>query len=222
MNCWYYDVSELEDACLFQHALSSIPWENRKHSIMKLRFHKDQRLSLGAGVLATYALRQTGAKDLTLEYGDYGKPYLAREGGIHFNLSHSGTLAVCAVSDHPVGIDVEQLREFPDLVADRCFTAEECLWMEKQTDRSRAAFRLWTRKESYMKLSGEGLHMNVGSFSVMPDSDVSQEYCFNENEIKAHLISVCTAQQQSAKFIEFNMKHDAVFCCDEIIKNRME
>ena len=73
-----------------------------------------------------------------------------------------------------------------------------------------------TRKESYMKLSGEGLHMNIESFSVMPDSDVSQEYCFTETEINAHLISVCTAQQQSAKFTEFNMKHDAVFSCDEI------
>ena len=108
-KCYYYDVSGLSSPERFARELASLPWEERRERILRYRFEKDRRLSLGAGLLAAYALREAGAEDLTLQTGENGKPELLSYPDIHFNLSHSGTIAVCAVSDRPVGVDVEFL-----------------------------------------------------------------------------------------------------------------
>ena len=105
-RCYYYDVSALSSAERFEQALASLPWEERREKILRYRFEKDRRLSLGAGLLAAYALREAGAEDLALQTGEYGKPELLFYPNIRFNLSHSGTLAVCAVSDRPVVVYV--------------------------------------------------------------------------------------------------------------------
>ena len=48
---------------------------------------------------------------LEIGLGEYGKPYLAAHPGIEFNISHSGLYVVVAVSDVPVGIDVEEVQD---------------------------------------------------------------------------------------------------------------
>ena len=90
-----------------------------------------------------------------------GKPYL--EGApLEFNLSHSGNVALVAVSwVRQVGVDVEQLRPLPDLdslAARVCNEGERTSIMGlAQADRERAFFALWTRKEALAKASGEGI-----------------------------------------------------------------
>jgi 4'-phosphopantetheinyl transferase len=58
-------------------------------------------------VLAGYLSRTAAA--IELEATERGKPRL-RGGGLEFNLSHSGGLALVAVSGREVGIDVERIR----------------------------------------------------------------------------------------------------------------
>ncbi len=38
---------------------------------------------------------------------EYGKANISNYENIHFNLSHSGKMVACAISDEEVGIDVE-------------------------------------------------------------------------------------------------------------------
>ncbi|HEX4454970.1 MAG TPA: 4'-phosphopantetheinyl transferase superfamily protein [Kofleriaceae bacterium] len=78
-----------------------------------------------------------------------GKPQLVG-GAIHFNLSHSGELAVVAVSDAPVGIDVEQQRAIADPAA---FARR----FQFDTTDQRELMRLWCRKEAWLKARGIGL-----------------------------------------------------------------
>ena len=101
--CWYCDVRPLSDPELFAAGLSGLPWEERREKVSRFLFEKDRRLCLGAGMLLAHALREAGAADLRLSTMPEGKPVLADRPDIHFNLSHSGTLAVCAVSGLPVG-----------------------------------------------------------------------------------------------------------------------
>lgn len=78
-----------------------------------------------------------------------GKPQLVG-GAVHFNVSHSGELAVVAVSDAPVGVDIEQRRAIADPVAfARRFHFDS-------TDQ-RELMRLWCRKEAWLKARGIGL-----------------------------------------------------------------
>lgn len=88
---------------------------------------------------------------------------------IDFNLSHSGALAVLAVTDGPeVGIDVELLdwsqRFAEDLqgLAEHCLTPseQELLFAAPASERVRIFFGIWTAKEARMKLTGEGFALD--------------------------------------------------------------
>ncbi len=113
--------------------------------------------------------------DLTWCAGPNGKPYLALTPGspdLHFNVSHSGDLALLAVtSRHPVGVDVEQVRTGPNVpaAARRFFPPAEVddLYAALPQQRGELYGRLWTRKEACVKAAGgrlgQGLAMPVGA-----------------------------------------------------------
>jgi 4'-phosphopantetheinyl transferase len=102
-------------------------------------------------------------RTIQFEYGPHGKPELGNGGRLHFNLSHSGDLAVIGLAlDSSIGVDVEHVRPVPELegVARRFFRLEEAesILRSSGEERIKAFFRIWTRKESMLKLTGEGLY----------------------------------------------------------------
>ena len=98
---------------------------------------------------------------LALAEGPLGKPVLDRQ-DVHFNLSHSGALALVAVAAVPVGIDLEQARPDFDAAALAplvCHRAEQAaLAALPPAQRQQHFLQLWTHKEAYCKLLGTGLH----------------------------------------------------------------
>lgn len=198
--CWYYDVSELSDPARFDRGMAALPWEERRAKVLRFRFEKDRRLCLGAGLLAAHALRYAGAPDLRLGFSAYEKPFLAAHPDIHFNLSHSGTLAVCAVSDRPVGVDTEALTTFSPEAASLCFRASERAWLEEEADRDWAFTRLWTRKESYLKYLGTGLSLPADTFSALPGESPAEGVAFTEYRVGAHCLCVCAESGREVVF----------------------
>ena len=65
-------------------------------------------------------------RPLDIAANENGKPYLTAAPDVHFSLSHSAAWAVCAVSDHPVGVDIQQCRSFKPNIADRFFHPMRC------------------------------------------------------------------------------------------------
>jgi 4'-phosphopantetheinyl transferase len=106
-----------------------------------------------------------------IEADDRGKPRLVA-GGLHFNLSHAGGLALIAVcADHPVGVDVEQVgRDVSELddIARTYFSASEqsAYFALTPVDRMDAFYRVWTRKEAVAKALGLGMSLAGPSFDV--------------------------------------------------------
>ena len=106
---------------------------------------------------------------------------------MHFNLSHSGSYAVCAVSDAPVGVDIEVRRKNTNLkVAKRFFSQAENDYIdsfETLESREDAFYRIWTLKEAFVKATGEGLSrpLNEFSFTFTPSGitiDIETEFMF--------------------------------------------
>lgn len=98
-----------------------------------------------------------------------GKPRLA-EDALAFNVSHSGTIALIAVSiEGPIGVDVEQHRVIPDIasLARRYFTPREASLVD---DDGREFFRLWARKEAWIKAQGGGLAIPLDSVDLSGDT----------------------------------------------------
>lgn len=76
------------------------------------------------------------------------------------NLSHSGSLAACIVSDKEVGIDLEAVWKVREKTVVTCFTDKEREQLFKAgSERARAELftEIWTRKESAAKLTREGI-----------------------------------------------------------------
>jgi 4'-phosphopantetheinyl transferase len=132
-------------------------------------------------VLTRVALRRllgerlaVAAADLRFEYGERGKPRLAG-GGIGFNVSHSGDLALIAISgEGALGVDLEQIRPARrlDLLSRRVLTSPERELLSRArtaTARSRGFFRFWTAKEAVAKSFGLGLALAPRRITVLPD-----------------------------------------------------
>ena len=87
-----------------------------------------------------------------------GKPYFPQLPRCQFNLSHSGALALCALSDHPVGVDIQMVRPaWRDSLIDRSCTPGERAWLRSRQDRPEDFAALWAAKECLGKQSGGGL-----------------------------------------------------------------
>jgi len=118
-------------------------------------------------------LQQTPAS-LQFSYEKYGKPSLSGgniSSGLCFNLSHSAGLAVYAIArERNLGVDVEHIRpEFGgEDIAKRYFSAREVNDLRTLPMEARAEgfFNCWTRKEAYLKATGMGLQIPLGSFAV--------------------------------------------------------
>ena len=63
---------------------------------------------------------------------DRGKPRFARVPDRHFNLSHSGPLALCALDGAPVGVDVQVVKEWRAGLPARVCAPEELAWLERR------------------------------------------------------------------------------------------
>ena len=200
VTCWHCDVRPLADPSLFSRGMAALPWAERREQVMRFHFEKDRLLCLGAGLLLAHALRRAGARDLSLRRLSNGKPVPVNAPGIHFNLSHSGTLAVCAVSGRPVGVDVEVLQSMDPGVVSMCFQPAEQQWIYQAEDPCRAFTRLWTRKESYLKLMGTGLSCPPDSFCALPGAGFPKGIAYSEIEEAGHMICVCAQQGDDVVF----------------------
>ena len=134
--------------------------------------HLQRSFIVARGVLRTLLghYLKTPPRDLHFNYGAKGKPSLAGA-RIQFNASHSGDLALLAFTlDCELGVDAEVIRPMPDIedIAKRFFSTEETaeLMSLSAAQREQGFFLCWTRKEAYIKATGEGLSAPLDGFRV--------------------------------------------------------
>lgn len=182
-------ISALNDRSLYEYYYNLQP-PARKSKTDKLRFDNDKLLCVGAWALLTHASENEGVTDISnIIYNENGKPCFYNNDSIHFNLSHSGKYVMCAISDKPVGCDVEKIESISLKVAEKFFSSKEtadilsCKDINQQKD---LFFRYWTLKESYLKAIGKGLKIALNEFSIKFDnSGISVEQ--NENNVRYYL-----------------------------------
>jgi 4'-phosphopantetheinyl transferase len=168
------DVSPLSDPVLLEYYLSDVS-EDRQEKVKRLKTAKAKAMTTGAALLLRKALSQGYEinQPLTIVKGEYGKPEIRDYPEIHFNLSHSGDYAVCAVGSHPVGVDIQKMAE-PNLkLAKRFFAQEESDWLfSLPADQQRQGFYdLWVIKESFMKYTGKGFGLPMRAFTAKISGD---------------------------------------------------
>lgn len=176
---------------------------SRRNRALACRFEPDRMRVVCAGWLLQKALEQAGIppEDQIFSQNEYGKPYLLNCPDIHFSLSHSGIWAACAVSDHPVGVDVELPRCRLGL-AKRYFHPSELDGVEQMNRVEQADHlnRLWTAKEAFLKMLGCGVTVPLDSFLIYPGDTVRIEQNYTDKpcnlyEYRLGLYRLCLCTQ---------------------------
>lgn len=184
----------------WRSVLPALPADRQQRALACRRDADAARLT-GAGRLLQQALERHGIPAQRQHFARHpqGKPFLPDHPDLQFSLSHSGPWAVCAVADHPVGVDVEGLRCSAEL-ARRYFHREEAVLAEEADSRC----RIWTAKEAFVKALGTGLTIPLDSFLVeltqdgllLHQSYSSCSYRLHEYRLEDHRICLCCTDEK--------------------------
>ena len=148
-DIWEFDL---------EAALKEISAQRREQAL-KFKFEQGQRLCVLAYQLLKEGLRQEYGitENPIFEYNEHGKPLIIGHPEIFFNLSHCKEAAICVVSDQPVGIDVESIREYKESLVNYTMNDEEIAQIKSAENPAATFIRLWTMKEATTKLIGTGI-----------------------------------------------------------------
>ena len=133
--------------------------EQRREQALKFKYEQGQRLCVLAYLLLKQALREGYGitENPVFEYNEHGKPSIVGHPELFFNLSHCKEAAICVVSDQPVGVDVEGIREYKESLVNYTMNDEEIAQIKSAENPAAAFIRLWTMKEATTKLIGTGI-----------------------------------------------------------------
>ena len=127
-------------------------------------------------------------EELKFLYNKYGAPYL--QNGPYFSISHCKAGIAVAVSEKPIGIDIEAVRTPKEGLVYKTMNAEEYASIMADASQDWAFIRLWTRKEAYLKMKGTGIISDLKS--VLEDV---QEVKFRSYDDKDHQYVVTIAEK---------------------------
>lgn len=180
VHVWATDLSIYDSRIKQLYAILS-PDEQQRSNRFKHKKHRDNFITAHGflrNTLSTYLYQ--AAPTLKFSKENNGKPILddiPSNKQLHFNMSHSHTLALLAVCrNKSVGIDVECINKENQWqkIINRFFTKDEqtAIFTLPESQQKKAFFQVWTRKEAHMKVTGEGLRLSPSKFTVsVPPAD---------------------------------------------------
>jgi 4'-phosphopantetheinyl transferase len=179
MKLAYLDISE-----------NAIPFSNPywagiiPKTLLSFVKFQSEAVTLSQSIAGRYLLWQllsqfnvSDVDDLKMAKTNFGKIFFP-EKNLHFNISHSGDIVVCALSDEsPMGIDIEQMLPVSFSEYKEIMSVNE--WDSINESGSVSEFyRLWTKKEAVCKAEGIGLFDNLHNLNPGIDG------CFFEKSNK--------------------------------------
>lgn len=176
-NIFYYNINKMSDELYFNE-LELLDLARKKEILKKADINDRKRSLAGDMLVKKYIGKLYGVKkeEIEIKKGCHGKPYVLNL-PVHFNISHSGDYTVVAISDRPIGIDIEIIKDFSAILAKKLFNEDELKYISgnsstrKKSLMQKSFYEIWTAKEAYLKYAGTGLSggMNSLTFSLNKD-----------------------------------------------------
>jgi len=172
-------------------------------------FERDRRRwSIARGVLKTVLGNRLQCDPARIEFEEEGngKPKLAGDSNrLSFNLSHSGERMLLGIADGlPIGVDTELIKPLNDHIgiAERFFAGAEydVLVNSLSTEQLGLFYRIWTKKEAYIKATGEGLSCDLKRFVVPLEATDGAVVCDPPDEMNWHIYELPVESGYVASF----------------------
>ncbi len=145
--------------------------DTRREKIGILKQKKDRMQSMSAGLLLRYSFLQQGYtkqqwESIKIQCSLLGKPEVIQYPEFCYSLSHSGEWVICGVHSKALGVDIQEMRPWKINVARRFFAEEEYKRVEqaKEEQKKRLFYQMWAAKESYGKLTGNGISKGISQY----------------------------------------------------------
>lgn len=145
-------------------AMPLLPPE-RQAKVLRYRKETDRIQCVAAWLLLRKACKELLSLHEVppLAFGKHGKPFFPSLPQVNFNLSHCSEAVACVVDYVPVGIDIETVKPISKELMDYVLNDEEYHQVIASAQPDVTFMKLWTQKESFLKLSGNGLCDNLKS-----------------------------------------------------------
>lgn len=179
VDIWCARVDDL--SVHLQDLAGTLSAEEKKRA-EQFRFDRDKlRHVFSHGILRLILSKylEESPAQIKIMIGPQGKPALTRQrknDSIHFNLSHSHDVVLYAIARvGDIGVDVEKMREVPGVeeIVKKFFSPRERATFDElpPSQKERAFFTCWSRKEALIKAQGGGFSLPLNQFdvSVLPD-----------------------------------------------------
>lgn len=170
MRVYYAIVTQPLNDLDFKRYLEQMP-SAIQQKIGRYKNWEDSHTSLIGKLLLIQALQDNGFSETNLSqltYNEYGRPSIP--GAIDFNISHSGTLVLCAVSaNESIGIDVEALKPINKTDFYNCWTPAEAKAIYHDPEEYKTFYSHWTKKEAVVKAIGNGLNIPLTDIEIKGD-----------------------------------------------------
>lgn len=193
-------IDNINNINKYNYVLSS----ERKKKADRYKFDADKKRCMLAEFLLRDALAQFGYKcddEIYYIFNEHEKPYLRDCKDVYFSISHSGDYVACIVSNVEVGIDIEKITDIDLNIAKRFFAKGEyemILAFENAKDKLDAFYRIWTKKEAYIKMTGKGFS---GGFETFDTCSKGFAYKFQELDlVPEYKCSICSKEVIDAGF----------------------
>lgn len=171
--------------------------------LLKAQITRESSEKFARFVLGKYL--DTDGDKLNIARNQHGKPYLVNYSNVYFNISHTKGAIACAVSDRPVGVDIESIRKIDLRVVRYFFSQQEKHYILADPENIDLRFtEVWTKKEAYLKFIGTGILLPIEKFDVF--EILNNEFIrIHTKLVHDYLISICNIG---------NRKHDRIFLID--------
>lgn len=159
--------------------------DERREEALRYKHLFGQFACLKSYVMLRELLESMGlSHPFLFEKNEHGKPFLKDYPDIHFNLSHCNNGIIVAVSDEPVGVDIESFREVSDSLLRYTMNEEEYHIITESEDPIKTFTEYWTKKEAVFKLRGTGIthdlhHLLNGDEQVETHVNTEKQYAYS-------------------------------------------
>lgn len=186
----FYDLSKLKSS-EFTLLLNQLPVKCKQEVLYFQNEEDRQRKLLGKQLVSFY----TGLNWKDIRCTEAGKPRSIHK-RIEFNLSHSEDLVVAAFSQNEIGIDIEYIKDidYSDIIKQFHPLEQEYIRIHPQA--LSAFYRIWTRKEAYLKARGSGISSGLEE-NCLPEHISKQGEWFLQDFLisKEYASSICQQSQ---------------------------
>ncbi len=198
MKIYHYNLTDTDDS-LLKEWFAQMSSE-KKQSVSKMKVEGKKNLRIAADALCRNALADfcsISPAEITFEYSAHGKPY-AKGLPAHFSVSHSGDIAVCAVSHSEIGIDIEKIRSVNLRASEKFATENEREYIRNSET---GFFEIWTLKEAYFKCIGTGLGTDIKdvSFDINGKDIACSESGYKLSFIEIDKNYICSVCKKTAQ-----------------------